>query len=712
MKLTHYIKSFVLLAVCITATSQAAEAIKASPEKEKELLAILRSEAAPGEKAIACKRLAIDGSREAVPELAKLLPNPQLSSWARTALEVIPGPEADEALRKAAATLEGRLLVGMINSIGVRRDANAVEPLTTRLQDKDAEVASAAAVALGRIGNAAAAKSLRSALASAPVPVRSAVAEGCVLCAEQLLTSGNATAATEIFDEVRKAAVPKQRILEATRGAILARNQAGIPLLLELFRSEDKAMFRLGLTTVREFPGGEVDKALAAELANAKPERAVWLVQAMADRPATVDLAVVLNAAANGAFVVRLSATKALGRIGNASCLPVLLEAAVDANAELAQAAKTTLSDLPGKDVDAQIVTLLSNVDGKKYALLINLVGQRRIDAGPVLFKALDHADAAIRTSALTALGETVDIKGLSTLIAQAVAPKHAEDAAVAEKALKAASVRMPDREACAAELVKAMEQNKSVTTQSTLLQILGSVGGAKALAAIHIAGKSTEPQLQDVATKVLGEWLSDDAAPVLLDLAKTAPDAKYQSRAFRGYLRIARQFVTAESQRIEMCRKAWELSSQPAERKLVLELLQRIPNADALQMAITALAIPELKNDANATILVIAQKSTGKDAGITELLTKAGYGKVKLEIVKAEYGADSQKRDVTAVLRKFVGDLPIITLTGKGGFSGNFGGDPAPGSVKQLKVQYKIDGKDGEATFAEDALIVLPMPK
>ena len=61
-----------------------------------------------------------------------------------------------------------------------------VEGLIARLQDKDAEVASAAAVALGRIGNAAAAKSLRGMLATAPIKVRSAVAEGCVLCAERL----------------------------------------------------------------------------------------------------------------------------------------------------------------------------------------------------------------------------------------------------------------------------------------------------------------------------------------------------------------------------------------------------------------------------------------------------------------------------------------------------------------------------------------------
>ena len=182
-----------------------------------------------------------------MPELAKLLSNEQLASWARIALEVIPGPAADEALRKATESLQGRLLIGTINSIGVRRDAGAVELLSARLSDKDADVASAAAVALGRIGNAAAAKSLRPALATATVGVRSAVAEGCILCARAFHGRRQRADGVAIYDEVRKAEVPRQRMLEATRGAILARGTEGVPLLVEQLRSNDKGLFQIAL---------------------------------------------------------------------------------------------------------------------------------------------------------------------------------------------------------------------------------------------------------------------------------------------------------------------------------------------------------------------------------------------------------------------------------------------------------------------------------
>jgi hypothetical protein len=108
---------------------------------------------------------------------------------------------------------------------------------------------------------------------------------------------------------------------------------------------------------------------------------------------------------------------------------------------------------------------------------------------------------------------------------------------------------------------------------------------------------------------------------------------------------------------------------------------------------------------------LAIAQKLGGKAAEVPELLAKFGLEKVKLEIVKAEYGAGATQKDVTELLQKQASDSPLISLP-QPGYNASFGGDPAPGTAKQLKVQYKMNGKAGEASFAEDALILLPVPK
>lgn len=597
----------------------------ATMEKESDLLGVLSGDAPGADKAIACKRLAVYGSEAAASELAKLLSDEKLASWSRIALEAIPGSKVDEALRGATESLQGKLLVGTLNSIGVRRDAAAVDTLKARLQDKDVEVASAAAVALGKIGNAAAAEALRQSLAKAPEGVRSAVAEGCVYCAERFLAEGNAAESMAIYDEVRKADVPAQRVVEATRGAILARKAGGIPLLVEHLNSPKKELFNIALATAREMQGREVDQALATELAKAKPERAALVIQAMADRKDTVELSAILKAASAGEQVVRFSAINALGRVGNVSCVPTLLDIASDTDTVLAQNAKTALSELPDASISEEILSRLPKATGKTLVALIEVVGQRRIEATDALIKALDNADESVRSAALTSLGSTVPANKMSVLISQVVAPKHAEDADAAKQALKAAAVRMPDREACAAEIASALK-GKNAATQTVLLDILANVGGTNALKAVGEAGKSSDPALKDASSKLLGDWMTIDAAPVLLDLSTTGPADKFQVRSIRGYIRIARQFTMSDPERIAMCQKAFEIAKAPAEKKLLLDVLKRYPSLENLKLAIKTAEVAELKADAASAAQAIADKVGTPEA--KELVAKAGLDK------------------------------------------------------------------------------------
>lgn len=431
---------------------------------------------------------------------------------------------------------------------------------------------------------------------------------------------------------------------------------------------------------------------------------------AFADRPDSIVSSAVIELAKNGSKEVRIAAIGVVGRLGNSSSLPALLEIASESDPEIAGVAKNALAGLPGESTNTDIVARLSSAQGNSLATLIELVGLRRIDAMPTLVKAVEHSDQAVRIAALNALGATIGVKDLSVLISQVISPKNSADAKVAQKALRAACVRMPQREECATELAAAMSRAPAAT-RPALLEVLGAVGGAKALATIGAAVKGSDESLQDTGSRMLGEWMTLDAAPVLLDLAKTAPSDKYQVRALRGYLRLARQFATSDELRAEMCQKALEASSRPTEQKLVISALERFPSPAALAVAMNARQIPALKEDATRAALVNIQKLGDKAGDVRELLSKLGIEPVKVEIIKAEFGAGTKQKDVTDALQQRVGDLPLISLPSPT-YSKSFGGDPAPGTVKRLKVEYRINGKAGEASFAEDAIVMLPMPK
>ena len=127
-----------------------AEQIMALPGPK--LVAIVKdASASEYAKAKACQRLAVVGDASAAPVLAALLPSPHLSAYARTALEGIPGPAADDALREALGIVRGEQLVGVINSIAKRRDARAITALGQLRYADDLAVAKAADAALLRI---------------------------------------------------------------------------------------------------------------------------------------------------------------------------------------------------------------------------------------------------------------------------------------------------------------------------------------------------------------------------------------------------------------------------------------------------------------------------------------------------------------------------------------------------------------------------------
>ena len=452
-------------------------------------------------------------------------------------------------------------------------------------------------------------------------------------------------------------------------------------------------------------------EALGAAMDSVASHRRALLVVALADCDAPAVLPIMVETAKVGEKSVRMAAVGMLRRVGNASCVPVLLDVAVEADEELVDAAKTALEGLPGKDVDAELVARLAKAEGKARPVLIELAGRRRVESAvPALLVAADDSDVQVRAAALVALGSAVGPGDLGFLISRVVAPKAGDDAKVAAQALLAAAIRMPDREACAAQLTDAMA-NAALPAKCSILEVLGAMNGEKALATLGRAAKDPSPELQDAASRLLGDWMSVDAAPVLLDLAKTAPDAKYQIRALRGYIRLVRQFPVPDSQRADMCRAALDAATRNEEKALVLEVMERYPSIDMLKLAIDAGKTPAMKNDAARVAMAIAQKLGGQSIDVQTLLNQIGQSPVKLEIVKARYGANDKFKDVTDVIRKAAGGLPLIVLPSPQ-YNTAFGGDPIGGVVKTLIIEYRMDGKPGEATFAENATIMLPVPK
>jgi HEAT repeat protein len=566
----------------------------AADVKESDLIAVLQSNAPKSEKAITCKKLAIYGTEKSVPALAPLLADKELSSWARIALEAIPGPVADAALRKAVDNLDGRLLIGVINSISVRRDALAIDTLTQKLGDADAGVASAAAVALGHIGGEKAAQALTQSMAGAPVGVRSAVAEGCILCAEWFLDHDGSAEAVKLYDMVRQANVPGQRHLEAIRGAILARGSAGVPLLIEQLQSADKNRLAVGLRTARELPGRDVTEALAVELDSLSPARRPLLLLAIADRSDSAVLPVIYKSAQSGPDDLRITAINTLARLGDVSCVPVLLEAATENDADLQQAAKETLVRLPGKDVDDDLLARLTQAQGKIRQVLIELAGQRQIsEAIPAVVLSLHDNNAGVRGAAIQTIGIIGQEAQTADLVKLLQDTSGSAEQAGIEKALLSVCGRSGVN--CIPYL-RPLTQSTNEKLHMIGLHALAIVGGPEALDAVKSAIQSAEPAVQDEAVRILSTWPHNwpddsDAGQALLTLATSAEKMPHQVLGLRGYLQYVRGSKKLNNeQKVAKIKNLLPQIKRPEERRQAIAVLGQAPSASALEL-LTSLA-------------------------------------------------------------------------------------------------------------------------
>jgi HEAT repeat protein len=112
------------------------------------------------------------------------------------------------------------MLIGVINSIGKRRDAKAGPALAKMIYDADADVARAAAAALGNIGGVSSVKELQTALVKTKGGTRMAVADASLVCAERLLAAGQRDQALALYASLSAPAVPKSQRLAAMHGII------------------------------------------------------------------------------------------------------------------------------------------------------------------------------------------------------------------------------------------------------------------------------------------------------------------------------------------------------------------------------------------------------------------------------------------------------------------------------------------------------------
>ncbi|MCP4885250.1 MAG: hypothetical protein GY904_01345 [Planctomycetaceae bacterium] len=579
---------------------------------ESQLLAVLDSDAELFDKAKACQRLAIIGTSKSVPVVVKLLADPELSHYARTALESNPSSEVDQAFRESLAELKGRQLVGVINSIATRKDAQAAGTLASLVASDDDEVAASAISALGALATRESIEAIQQALGGKG-SLRVTAADACLTAADGLLMQEKSAEALKILAALRSAELPKHINVASRFGEIRSGSKNANELMASYLDDDDPALFRIGLELAHNLKDGKTTKQLVKQLDSLSPARQILLMHVLGDRGDASALTAVVDAAESGDASLKIAATRVIGKLGDGSALPVLLKATLSDDETLATEARDSLAVLGGKDVDSQLARRLENSDGQERLVLVDVAGRRGIKhVIPLLLKFVSADDPELRNSAIDGLGMTVGLKDFSPLIDQMLAMGSSESAKPMKEALRKACQRMGNRDAASKVLLDRMN-GVSAADQTELMDLLIYVGGEEALAGVKAAAEGAENSAADAATQALGRWLTPDAAPVLLELAQSG-NPEYRVRCLRGYIRIIRQFGLKSGQRLKMSKQAFATATRDEERKLVLDTITRFPSAQGLKFITPHLKSASLSEDASKAAVMIGEKIVDND--------------------------------------------------------------------------------------------------
>ena len=610
---------------------------KAAPAEykaiEAKLLALLKApDTTADAKRFFCRYLGIVGSAQSVPALAAVLGDAKLSDPARIALEPMADPAAGAALRQALGQLKGKLLAGVIGSVGTRRDAQAVPALAALAADADADVARSALFALGAIGTPEAAKALDAAAAKAPPTLQRAAAQARFACAAALAKAGQKTEAAAIYRSLLDTKAAPATRLAALRGLIAAQGGAeGAKLVVDMLQGADEAMRTATLTAFAGSTDLALKNAVVQQLPTLSPAAQQALLGLLPDQRDVAARPTLLKLIQDSKDEpARLLALDALATHGQADDVALLVKLAMKEGGAEASVARKVLERMPAAGVSEAITKLLDAPDAAARKLAMALAVSRRIEAAlPVLVKMAGGSDAAVAAEAVKALQSLGTPAEIPALVKILVSATDADLRTAVEGAVAAVCTRTQDREACARALVPALDTAATPAARASLIMLLPRVKSEQALAAAQKALKQEPAEVSQAAVRALSDWPDISAAQALLDHAKTAKNPTDAILAIRGCLRLAALKDQPMAQRLAVYRGVLETAQRPDEKKQALAGLADVASPDALQVLVKYAPDPALGADAAQAALRLARAigaayRTQAEAALGQLKTQA----------------------------------------------------------------------------------------
>ncbi len=576
----------------------------------------LRSDATEDCKEYLLEQISLIGLGSDASALAALLPNARLGHAACAALERIPGDEALIALRSALTSLEGPALIGVVNSLGQRRDRKAVSPLVSLLQTEDGELLAAIIAALGKIGGPEAVEAIRVAASRAGGPDRTVCGDALLRCADGSAREGNRTRAGEIYEALFARGNPSLIRRAALIGMACFRGDedATGEILVAALSSDDSHVRAAAVHCLRHMHGRTVCRHVADRLPSFAESVQPQVVLALAEAGDPAALPGIAKLLLSSNADVRLTALSAIGRLGDASAVPILIRQIEDASELDMDVIRRSLAQMPGIGPDHAILEGLAAPSPRiKRELVAVLIERQSHDSVPVLLDLATDGDTTVRIEAFKALGALAGGEHIPALMDALKATNEARERRAIEDAIVAVSRRIESSRPVTEWISRDM-RDAGAPVRASLLRVLGRLGGTHSLEIVRDLLKDPDPTVRETAVRVLGAWPDAGALAELLAVAREPESPNVKILALRGFADLFRGAQESTLPQWEsMAAEALSLADRAEERRLLLSAFAGKPSKESLAIAMSLLGDAELKAEAALASLGILEAVGGQ---------------------------------------------------------------------------------------------------
>jgi len=593
--------------------SLASQSKKATQRIEKELIKFLKSNATITGKQFVSHLLADIGSETSVSTLATMLYDSSTTEMARFALEKIPHKSADEALRTALVKADSKVKIGIINSLGKRRDEESVSQIKKMVLSSDEQIASAAIVALGKIASEEAITTLEEAKDKVTPEIHNVLVFALLDCADALHLQNKNDRAYKIYEELFASSDKYPVRFAALRGMVLSSSGKGVnELLINVLTKENKKI-RSGVPMiVAEIPEDYDISGLIATLPSFNAVDQVSLLNALSNRKDDYILQMAIQLSKHENQAVHSDAFILIGKVGDFSSVQYLVEVSAQKSKD-SKAAQNALYQLSGEKVDLEIVRLIPDASDEIKSQLIRSLRIRRPEDNDskisnALLKTANTGKEKIRIESIRALQFIAGKEQMQALIDLLINVESSKERKALEKTIVFTSHKVKVDSIATQIMLSELSQSSDIQTRRSLLLVLAKVGHSSALPAFKKALLDSSETLKTAAIMALAEWSTDEPIKELENIIRESSNTMHRTLALRGFVRMANlPNEYSDEETTKRFRLAMELSETDDDKKMVLSGLSKQESFSAFQMATEQLNNPVLRAEAEVAVVNIA---------------------------------------------------------------------------------------------------------